>query len=101
MSCPDCTLSAVSCGNGHDCDADGVYCCNDHRRAPRRTIRQDIKAGVRPQGAELTEADVRRSFDYQDGFGLVQTGDVGKRVWLRGYGISMENNEQRDTRKKG
>jgi hypothetical protein len=28
--CPDCDPGSVSCGNGHSCDDEGVFCCNDH-----------------------------------------------------------------------
>lgn len=33
------------------------------------------------------------------GFGRVLKNDVGKRVWVKSYGLVMENDEQRDARK--
>ena len=63
----------------------------------RKLISQEIKKGIRPQGKEIMESDVGRSLDYGGGFGPVQSGDVGIKVWLRSYGIVMENREQRDT----
>lgn len=29
--CSACDETATSCGNGHNCDTEGVYCCNDHQ----------------------------------------------------------------------
>lgn len=64
----------------------------------RRPISEQIRRGELPQGYELTEADVGCSLDWQGGFGPVRPFDVGKRVWLRDYGLTMENQEQRDRR---
>lgn len=61
------------------------------------TIADEIRKGARSQGAELAASDVGRTI--APDFGRVQRGDIGKRVWLRDYGVSMENNEQRDARK--
>lgn len=64
----------------------------------RRSIRDLLKRGDRAQGSELRPSDVGRRLDWS-GFGRTQAGDVGKRVWLRSWGLVMENNEQRDARK--
>lgn len=64
----------------------------------RRCIRAEIGKGVLPQGYELWAGDIGEALDWS-GFGPVQKGDVGKRVWAREFGIVMENNEQRDARK--
>jgi hypothetical protein len=65
-------------------------------KSAARSIRIEIQRGERQQGAELTEDDIGREID--SGFGVVLENDVGKRVWLRDYGISMDNDEQRDNR---
>lgn len=70
-----------------------------HRIRVPHPLSADIKSGLRMQGAELVSADLRRRFDYQSCLGHVQPGDLGKRVWLRSYGVVMENNAQRDARK--
>ena len=57
----------------------------------------EIRRGRRAQGSELTTGDIGRTL--ASGFGRVLPIDVGKRIWLRSYGLTMENNEQRDTRK--
>lgn len=62
------------------------------------TIADEIRKGIRLNGAELRPEDLRRFLD--TGFGQVLPIDIGKRVWLRDYGLTMENNEQRDARKK-
>lgn len=64
----------------------------------RPSIREDIRNGRRAQGAELTPDDIGRQLG--DSFGRVLAIDVGKRVWLRPYGLTMENNPQRDARKR-
>jgi len=66
---------------------------------PRQSIAAAIRTGSRPQGTELTVADVGREFGEE--FGKVGVHDIGKRVWLKSYGIVMENAEQRDARKGG
>ncbi len=63
-------------------------------------IEEQIRRGELCQGYELTEDDVGRCIDWGD-FGLVLKADVGKRVWLRSYGLTMENVKQRDARKRG
>lgn len=63
----------------------------------KKAVSQEIREGKRLQGAELTQADVGRMLDWT--LGPVQQIDVGKRVWLKDYGLVMENNEQRDKRK--
>ncbi len=62
------------------------------------TIADEIREQRRAQGAELTAADVGRRFNKLGEFGVVQLGDVGKRVWLRDSGINMENDAQRSAR---
>lgn len=63
------------------------------------SIKTEIQRGIRAQGSELAAADVGRLLSVLEGFGPVQAGDVGKRVWTRPYGLVMENDEQRDARK--
>lgn len=63
-----------------------------------RPIVEEIRAGLRAQGSELTETDVGRRMAYFQGFGVVLPLDVRKRVWLKAFGFVMENNEQRDDR---
>ena len=63
-------------------------------------IAQELSKGDRLQGTELTSADVGRLLSYGGGFGLVRHFDVGKRVWYKPYGLVMENNAQRDRRKR-
>jgi hypothetical protein len=65
-----------------------------------RTIHTDIAQGRLPQGYELRESDVGVLMSVRDGFGLVLKIDVGKRVWVTSHGFTMENNEQRDRRKR-
>jgi len=65
----------------------------------RREIKHELAHGVLPQGYELEKKDVGVGFG-SSGFGVVRWNDVGKRVWLRDYGIVMENDEQRTARKK-
>lgn len=62
-------------------------------------IDSEIRKGIRSQGAELAQADIGRLLSLFEGFGIVLANDVGKRVWLRSYGLVMENNEQRNARK--
>ena len=64
----------------------------------KRSIEDELLMGVRRGGSELAPSDVGRHLAY--GFGRVLEIDVGKRVWRRSWGFVMENNEQRDTRKK-
>lgn len=63
----------------------------------RYTIRDEITKKIRTQGMELTQADIGRQLG--EGFGHVVAGDVGKRVWVKSFGLSMENDAQRDARK--
>jgi hypothetical protein len=64
------------------------------------SIAEQIRKGTLPQGYELTENDIGASLSYPtEGFGAVLIQDIGKRVWLKSYGLVMENNEQRDKRK--
>ena len=63
-------------------------------------ISDQIRNGIRPQGAELTEEDLGCGISYLEGFGFVRQYDLGKRIWLKPYGIVMENTEQRDKRKQ-
>lgn len=65
---------------------------------PTSWISMDIRSGKRRQGAELTAQDVGRNLG--DNFGRVLPIDVGKRVWLKDYGLVMENDAQRDKRKR-
>ncbi len=60
-------------------------------------ISDDLRMGRRAQGSELGRNDVGRNLGLA--FGRVFLHDVGKRVWLKSYGLVMENNEQRDKRK--
>ena len=67
------------------------------RRVP--IIAEEIRSGHRPQGAELTEADIGKLISWTE-FGAVLPCDVGKQVWLRSAWISLESAEQRDARKE-
>lgn len=68
-----------------------------HRENPSsKTIAPEIQSGRRRQGAELRLGDVGRLLS--EDFGEVMPIDVGKRVWLKDYGLVMENNQQRDAR---
>lgn len=67
----------------------------------RRSIASEIRRGRRPQGTELTVADLGRELSDGEGFGPVSPIDVGRRVWVREYGLVMENDEQRDRRLGG
>jgi len=64
-----------------------------------RAISNRITRGMLPQGYELTDKDVGTLLSYWDGFGVVLQTDVGKRVWVRSYGLVMENDAQRNRRK--
>lgn len=61
-------------------------------------ISEKIRSGELPQGYELTADDVGKLLDTSD-FGEVLDADVGKKVYLKDYGLVMENDEQRDARK--
>lgn len=61
-------------------------------------IADELRKGRRVQGSELTRNDVGRLLSFNEGFGRVFLHDVGKRVWLKPYGLVMENDEQRDER---
>lgn len=65
------------------------------------TISEEIRRGLRSQGSELSGADVGRKLEWGGGFGRVLLIDVGKRVWLKDYGLVMENEEQRNKRRGG
>jgi len=69
------------------------------KRRKLRVISDEIRRGARPQGAELTEADLGCLLSWLEGFGTVKPFDLGKRVWLKPFGLVMENAEQRDRRK--
>ena len=62
-----------------------------------QTLEYLIANGLREQGSEITVHDIGRVISI--GWGKVFVHDVGKRVWLKEYGIVMENSEQRDNRK--
>lgn len=64
-----------------------------------KVISEDIRRGQRKQGTELTADDVGRPLDVLNEFGVVLVQDVGRRVWLKDYGLVMESIEQRDKRK--
>ena len=61
------------------------------------SIKQEIEQKMRQQGQEITKEDVGKHIDFA--FGQVLSIDIGKKIWLKSYGITMENNEQRDKRK--
>ena len=63
-----------------------------------RSIAEEIRRSIRPNGQPLTEDDVGRELNPGSGFGRVLERDVGKRVWLRSHGLVMENDAQRDVR---
>ena len=53
----------------------------------------------RKQGSELLPGDVGKTLgQFLSPMGKVLANDVGKRIWLKDYGMVMENNEQRDRR---
>jgi len=64
---------------------------------PVRTIGEQIHSGQRFQGSELSITDLHNVLD--DTMGRVLFADIGKKVWLKSYGIVMENREQRNRRK--
>ena len=64
-----------------------------------RLIARDIKTGKLPQGYEIQESDVGTSFG-DSSFGNVQQSNVGKKAYVKEYGLVMENDAQRDARKK-
>jgi hypothetical protein len=65
----------------------------------RKSIAQSIRASGSDGPYTLTERDIGRPLSIGEGFGSVLPGDVGKRCWMRSYGLVMENAEQRDARK--
>lgn len=65
----------------------------------RPTLYKLMRDGEISQGHELRVSDIRRSFGTLDGFGLVQPGDVGRRIWFKSYGFVMESLEQRNARR--
>lgn len=71
---------------------------------PTHSISECIRRGILPQGYALSPHDVGCPLTSDDdeggdeGFGIVQPGDVGKRCYRTGGVFSMENAEQRDTR---
>jgi len=69
------------------------------RKIPRRSVATQLSKGYRAQGSELETRDIGRTICNGEGFGRVLPIDVGKRIWLKPHGITMENNEQRDARK--
>ena len=64
-----------------------------------RCIQQEIKSGKLAQGYQLSADDVGQTLGWH-GFGSVLKADVGKRVWVKSYGLVMENCEQRDARQE-
>jgi len=63
------------------------------------TIQSQIQKGIRKQGQELEEKDIGTYFGWFSNFGKVLPIDVGKKVWIKNFGLVMENNQQRDSRK--
>jgi len=60
-------------------------------------IKEEIRSKRLPQGYEIQESDVGKSLDLY--WGKVLPIDIGKKVWVRSYGLVMENDEQRKERK--
>lgn len=65
--------------------------------APRYSILTEIKRTGQPY--DIRARDVGRLISTD--FGRVARCDIGKRVYLRDFGIAMENAEQRDDRIAG
>jgi hypothetical protein len=98
MECDGCGGTGLT-ASSDECGGTGIIAS----RAPSRSrpdIATEIRKGLRPQGVELTEKDLGK---YYEGPGIsddfIKKIDVGKKVWLKDYGIAIENNEQRDKRK--
>lgn len=66
----------------------------------RRSIATCIHRGELPQGYEIQPSDIGRGLGLPaEGFGVVLSCDVGKRVFCKAYVTQMENEAQRDERK--
>ena len=65
--------------------------------APRYSIATAIRKHGERDGYEIQARDVGRIIG--DNMGRVARCDVGKRVFVRDFGVAMENAEQRDARK--
>ena len=66
----------------------------------RTSIAMRLDRGTVKQGYELTADDIGAPLSPGESFGVVMAGDVGKRCYFRDGIFQMENNEQRDKRKK-
>lgn len=64
--------------------------------APRYSIATGIRKHGAPNGYTIEARDVGRIIG--DNMGRVCRGDIGKRVFLRDFGVAMENADQRDAR---
>ncbi len=64
--------------------------------APRYSIATAIRKYGERQPSTIQARDVGRAIG--DNFGRVLRADISKRVYLRDFGIAMENAEQRDAR---
>lgn len=65
----------------------------------KHSIATSIHRGELPQGYEIQPSDVGRGLGLPaEGFGIVLTNDIGKRVFCKGYVTTMENDAQRDER---
>lgn len=62
------------------------------------TISQRIQSGELPDGYELQLEDIGEVLNI--GFGRVLPIDLYKKVYLKAFGLTMENNDQRNHRKK-
>jgi hypothetical protein len=65
-------------------------------RKMKRPLKTLMQIGTIPNPYEIKSADVGTVIDYD--FGKVTPVDVGKRIYLRGGVIQMENEEQRADR---
>ena len=74
--------------------------CQGHGQIPEPAPRYSIATAIRkcgePQPYTIQERDIGRAIG--DNFGRVVSGDVGKRVEIRSFGLVMENAAQRDAR---
>lgn len=52
-------------------------------------ISECLRKGFIEQGYVLTEDDVGAMLSPGEGFGLVQKIDVGRKVWLKSWGLEM------------
>lgn len=67
--------------------------------APRYSIATAIRKHGERDGYEIQARDIGRIIG--DNMGRVARCDVGKRVFVRDFGVAMENAEQRDARRAG